>query len=135
MLIPEQQEQVPQNNYLIQSQATPVPMAQVPQPIQAQVAAAVAQVPVATQVVAAPQKVAQATAPAKSALVAAPAEDPISVVQAQAEAAIEGKETADPPAATAAPKTAKTKPIDNLEKEEQPADNDDDEKIADNHRK
>lgn len=27
------------------------------------------------------------------------------------------------------------KPIDNLEKEEQPADNDDDEKLADNHRK
>jgi len=29
----------------------------------------------------------------------------------------------------------KDKPIDNLEKEEQPADNDDDEKLSDNHRK
>jgi hypothetical protein len=29
----------------------------------------------------------------------------------------------------------KEKPIDNLEKQEQPADNDDDEKLSDNHRK
>lgn len=73
--------------------------------------------------------------PSKTALVAA-AEDPLSVVQAQAEAAIEGKETSDATTtATSAAKSPKSKPIDNLEKQEQPADNDDDEKLADNHRK
>ena len=40
---------------------------------------------------------------------------------------IQGKEKTD--------KKAGDKPIDQLEKDEQPADNDDDEKVADNHRK
>lgn len=51
-------------------------------------------------------------------------QDPISVAQAEAEAFV--KDSKNPKAGV---------PIDKLEKDEQPDDNDDDEKLADNHRK
>ena len=50
-------------------------------------------------------------------------EDPQVVAQAEDEAEVEGEGK------------KKKKPIDKVEKDQQPADNDDDEKLADNHRK
>ena len=75
------------------------------------------------------EQAATPTPPAKQNLIS---EEPVEVQADKQETAGDEKAESDKPAA---PSKKKATPIDQVEKDQQPADNDDDEKLADNHRK